>query len=67
MALVQKALTDPNAEAVRAALESSVTLAASQPYAVAELLGRTVTTTRPLCDGTWSKPWPASARIGRRP
>ena len=47
MALVQKALGDPNPEVVRAALESSVILAASQPYAVAELLGNTVTTARP--------------------
>lgn len=46
-ALIGKALLDPNPEVQRAAIESAVTLAAAQPYAVPELLGKAIMNVRP--------------------
>jgi HEAT repeat protein len=45
--LVRKALLDPNPEVARAAIESSVRLAASQPALVAEDLGHALVKVRP--------------------
>lgn len=45
--LVRKALLDPNPEVARAALESSIRLAASQPALVAEDLGHALVKVRP--------------------
>jgi HEAT repeat protein len=46
-ALIQRALLDPNAEVQKAAIDSAVTLAAVQPYAAPELLGRALPNVRP--------------------
>jgi len=45
--LVEKALADPSVEVERAALESALQLAAANPFAVADILGRAVKTVRP--------------------
>jgi HEAT repeat protein len=45
--LAEKALADPNPEVERAALESALSLAATNPYPVADMLGRAVKTVRP--------------------
>jgi HEAT repeat protein len=45
--LISKALLDPNPEVQRAAIDSAVTLAPAQPYAVPELLGKAVMNVRP--------------------
>jgi HEAT repeat protein len=45
--LIQKALLDPNAEVTRAALDGAVALAATQPHAAVDLLGRALVTVRP--------------------
>lgn len=45
--LLQKAILDGNAEVQRAAIDSAVTLAAAQPYAAPELLGRALMNVRP--------------------
>jgi HEAT repeat protein/DNA-binding MarR family transcriptional regulator len=46
-ALIQRALLDNHVEVQRAAIESAVTLAASQPYAAPELLGKALVNVRP--------------------
>jgi HEAT repeat protein/type II secretory pathway predicted ATPase ExeA len=45
--LVRKALLDPNPDVARAAIESSIRLAATQPAVVAEDLGHALTQVRP--------------------
>jgi HEAT repeat protein len=45
--LTDKALKDPSPEVERAALESALALAATNPYQVADILGRAVKTVRP--------------------
>jgi HEAT repeat protein len=45
--LCDKALRDPNAEVERAAIDSAVALAGTNPYQVADMLGHAVKTVRP--------------------
>lgn len=46
-ALVQKALLDANPEVQKAAVDSAVTLAAGNPYAVTDMLGKAIRNVRP--------------------